>query len=144
MAIVVSDSTWHHGRPDESVGFDPDRPAFFASDQEDCGFFAGDLGHQIEARLRIDNPIDEGALLKLAAEMGLEDVYAEDFDGFPGATTHLFDSRVRRRLEDLGYDGYVDIDGYILAAVVWDPSRIEIVGHRAWADREPAPAAMAP
>lgn len=130
--------TWFHGRRASDLRFEGDRPAFFAAERDQVEQFSGPYGHVIEARIKIERPIDENRLLSIGDEMGLEDVLHEDYDGFPGASDYLFDSRMRRNLEQLGYDGYIDFDGPIYAAIVWNPAQIEIIDHRPFrAPREP-------
>lgn len=138
MSSAPMSEIWYHGRVHEIAGFDPDRPAFFAKLREEVEPFVGPHGYVVEARITVHRPIDGDALLKLAEEMGLEDVYAEDYDGFPGPSDHLYDSRMRRRLEQLGYDAFMDNDGYISAIVVWDPSKIEILSQEPFEAPSPA------
>lgn len=130
MAEITASTTWFHGRPPESLAFEEDRPAFFAMLREETEQFAGPNGFVIEARITFTKPIDETALLHLADDLGMEDVLDEEYDGFPGGSDHLFDSRMRRKLDELGYDAYLDYDGPIYTVIVWNPAQIEIVDHR--------------
>jgi hypothetical protein len=62
--------------------------------------------------------------MEIAAELGLPDVFSEDFTDFPDVSTYLEDPQVRRKLEERGFDSYVGEDGYLYVAVVWNPELI--------------------
>lgn len=118
---------WFHGRPEEGVAFDADRPAFFASERDGVELFAGEEGFVTTVRIKSIKPASEQVLLELADELGLPDVYGEDFTDFPDVSSHLERPEMRRRLDELGYDSYVGEDGYLYVAVVWNPSLIDVV-----------------
>lgn len=86
---------------------------------------------RLRRRVQLDvrNPIDGIALRDLALEMGLEDVFDEGFSDFPDVSSYLYNERVRRKLEELGYDSYRGEDGYLWVTVVWDPDRIRVLSH---------------
>lgn len=118
---------WFHGRNNSGCVFDPDRPAFFAHERDGVEMFAGRSGMVTTARIISHRPATEDVLTKFATELSLPDVYGEDFTDFPDVSSYLEYPEMRRMLEDNGYDSYVGEDGYLYVAVVWDPSRIEII-----------------
>lgn len=54
-------------------------------------------------------------------------------------SSYLEYPQMRRKLEELGYDSYVGEDGYLYAAVVWDPELIAMVTVGPLAEVEPSP-----
>ncbi|NTF17327.1 hypothetical protein G6L37_02625 [Agrobacterium rubi] len=115
---------WYHGRPEETMEFDEDRPAFFSHEREPIGFFAGADGYVLEAEIMSSSPCGETDLMAIAKELGLPDVFDEDFSDFPDVSTYLENPLVRRRLEEMGFDSYAGEDGYLYVAVVWNPDLI--------------------
>jgi hypothetical protein len=115
---------WYHGRPGVEMDFDPDRPAFFSCEREGVEFFAGTDGFVLEAELLATSPCRENHLTEIAAELGLPDVFGDDFTDFPDVSSYLENPMVRRKLEEKGFDSYVGEDGYLYAAVVWNPDLI--------------------
>lgn len=115
---------WFHGRSASEMVFDDDRPAFFAHEREGVEFFAGREGFVLEAELMSVSPCRENHLMEIAAELGLPDVFSEDFTDFPDVSTYLEYPQVRRKLEERGFDSYVGEDGYLYVAVVWNPDLI--------------------
>lgn len=129
--MTLEDDLWYHGRDVDPV-FDADRPAFFATSREDVEMWAARGGVVLTARLAVTNPAREEVLLTLAEEMGLPDVFDEDFSDFPDVSSYLYEPRVRRRLEELGYDAYRGEDGYLFVTVVWNPDLIQTVSLEPW------------
>ena len=115
---------WFHGRSEPDMIFDEDRPAFFSHEREGVEFFAGSEGFVLEAELLSVSPCRENHLMEIAAELGLPDVFSEDFTDFPDVSTYLEYPQVRRKLEERGFDSYVGEDGYLYVAVVWNPDLI--------------------
>lgn len=116
--MTLEDDLWYQ------PVFDADRPAFFATSREDVEMWAARGGVVLTARLAVTNPAREEVLLTLAEELGLPDVFDEDFV--------LYEPRVRRRLEELGYDAYRGEDGYLFVTVVWNPDLIQTVSLEPW------------
>lgn len=135
--------TWYHARKEPIEAFAPDTLAFFTVNDDDLSLWAGKSGYVVTADLLISNPIGDLALHKLALEMGLEDCYDEAFSDFPDVSSYLYNPDVRRRLENMGYDGYEGEDGYLWVAVVWNPEQIRILSHEEYvpASERPAPVA---
>lgn len=138
------DETWFHGRRAEIPVFSPDRPAFFASSLEDVSMWAGRGGYVAEAELEVRNPIDDSQLRAIALGMGLEDVYSEGFADFPDVSSYLYNPRIRRKLEELGFDAYRGEDGYLFVTVVWNPAQIRIVDCGRYSEVNAASRAPAP
>lgn len=115
---------WYHGRPVAEMDFEQDRPAFFSCEREGVEMFARRDGFVLEAEILSVSPCRENDLMAIARELGLPDVYDEDFTDFPDVSTYLEDPRVRRILEARGFDSYVGEDGYLYVAVVWEPDLI--------------------
>jgi hypothetical protein len=124
MADDVTEDLWFHGRDQDPV-FNEDQPAFFAAERDDVEMWAGRGGVVLTAKLAVVKPAGEEALMRIAEEMGLEDVFDEEYSDFPDVSSYLYDERVRRRLEEEGYDSYRGEDGYLYVTVVWNPDLIE-------------------
>lgn len=126
----TADRVWYHGTDQQSVQFAPDRPVFFAAAYRDAASFAGDNGFIVSARLTCKQPINEDDLLKVGVKLGLirdaGDLFSADYDDFPDVSSFLSHAKVRRYLEQLGYDAYWGTDGYFEAVVVWHPNLIQI------------------
>jgi hypothetical protein len=140
MDAEMTDEFWFHGRDQDPV-FDEDRPAFFATERDDVEMWAARGGVVLTAKLAVVKPVGEEVLMRIAEDMGLENVFDEAFSDFPDVSTYLYDERVRRRLEEEGYDSYQGEDGYLFVTVVWNPSLIERISLEPWdaADTAPAP-----
>lgn len=133
----VESDIWYHGRR-EALPFNRDRPTFFADKRDDVELWASD-GVVVTARINTIKPAYEDKLLQLADELGLEDVFSEDSE-FPDVSTYLYDERVRRRLDEEGYDSYRGEDGFLYVTVVWNPDLIEVLSIDPWnAPATPSP-----
>ena len=73
---------WYHARETDNFSFDQDRPAFFSADCEDLSLWTGKDGYVATAVLDVTNPVDDLELRKIALDIGLEDVFSEDFEDF--------------------------------------------------------------
>lgn len=131
----MSEEIWFHGRSEEPT-FDDDRPAFFAPERTDVEMWASG-GVVLSARLSNVKPAGETALMRIAEELGLQNVFDEKFTDFPDVSTYLYDERVRRRLEEEGFDSYEGEDGYLWVTVVWNPALIEAVSVDPWDEPNP-------
>ena len=49
-----------------------------------------------------------------------------DYDNFPEVSFFLSHAKVRRQFETMGYDGYYGLDGFLVAAVLWNPALIKV------------------
>jgi hypothetical protein len=131
MTETVQDQRWYHGTDHADMRFRPDQPAFFAASPKDAKSFAGKDGYIIEARLDVRRPIDEDRLLNVGVALGIVkdagELFSADYSDFPDVSSFLDHARVRRHLEQLGYDGYWGTDGYFEAAVVWNPDLIHVI-----------------
>lgn len=124
---------WYHARKIPIVGFSDDTPAFFTDNNDDLTLWAGTDGYVVTAELAVSRPVGEAELHRIALELGCDDCFDPDFADFPDVSSYLYDARVRRRLEELGYDGYRGEDGYLWVTVVWNPAAIRITSHETYA-----------
>ena len=130
---------WFHGRQSENMAFDIDRPAFFTCEREGVEMFSGRQGFVLEAELLATHPCRETDLLTIASELGLPDVFSDDYTDFPDVSTYLENPDVRRELEKRGFDGYVGEDGYLYVVIVWDPDLIKTISVNPFSDGESQP-----
>jgi hypothetical protein len=135
----VMEELWFHGRDRDPV-FNEDQPAFFAAERNDVEMWAGRGGVVLTAKLAVVKPAGETVLMRIAKELGLEDVFDDEFSDFPDVSTYLYDERVRHRLEQEGYDSYRGEDGYLFVTVVWNPGLIERVSLEPWGAPPASPA----
>lgn len=136
-ADYVESDIWYHGRREE-LPFQGGRPIFFADKRDDVELWAND-GVVVTARINTKKPAFEDKLLKLAEELGLDDVFSDDSE-FPDVSTYLYDERVRQRLDEEGYDCYRGEDGFLYVTVVWNPDLIEVLSIDPWnAPATPSP-----
>ena len=122
-------ATWFHARSVPVESFGADQPAFFAERLEDLEMW-GEGGHVVEAEIRCDHPVRDLQLHEIALGLGLPDVFDPDFSEFPDVSSYLYDRRVRRILDERGFDGFAGEDGYLFVTVVWNPDQIAVLSHR--------------
>lgn len=130
MEAKISDQSWYHGTDRRDVQFAPDRLVFFAADPKHAASFAGRPGFLVKARLSCQHPINEDDLLQVGVTLGIirhaGDLFSADYPDFPDVSSFLSHAKVRRYLEQRGYDAYWGTDGYFEAVVVWNPELIRI------------------